>query len=118
MRVGTNAGVPTYRVDSAADIDREWLEDIGTVGVTAGASASEHAVQRVIDRIAPTEGVEKVQVTSEDEYFPLPPNLRRFMAALQPLVEGGFVCRNPGAPGPIEHDKDFTATEALAILGV
>jgi len=118
VRVGTNAGVPTYRVDSAADIAREWLEDVGTVGVTAGASASEHAVQKVIDRIAPTEGVDEMRVTSEDEYFPLPPNLRRFMAALQPLVEGGFVCRNPGSPGPIEHDRDFTATEALAILGV
>jgi len=118
VRVGANAGVPTYRVDSAAEIDRGWLDGAGTVGVTAGASASEQAVQRVIDSIAPTDGIEKVPVTSEDEYFPLPPNLRRFMSTLQPLVEGGFACRNPGAPGPIENDRDFTATEALAILGV
>ncbi|GMQ94741.1 MAG: 4-hydroxy-3-methylbut-2-enyl diphosphate reductase [Acidimicrobiia bacterium] len=118
VRVGTNAGVPTYRVDSASDIDRAWLDGVDTVGVTAGASASEQAVQKVIDSIAPTEGIEKVRVTAEDEYFPLPPNLRRFMAALQPLVEGGFACQNPGAPGPIENDRDFTATEALALLGV
>ncbi len=118
VRVGTNAGVPTYRVDGAADIDPVWLEGMDVVGVTAGASAPDQRVQKVIEHVAPTEGIEKVRVTSEDEYFPLPPKLRRFMAALQPLIEGGFACQTPGVPGPIENDRDFTATEALAILGV
>jgi 4-hydroxy-3-methylbut-2-enyl diphosphate reductase len=118
VRVGTNAGVPTYRVDRAADIDSSWLEGAEIVGVTAGASAPDQRVQRVISRIGPADGVEIVRVTSEDEYFPLPPALRRFMGALQPLVEGGFACQNPGAPGLVENDRDFTATEALAILGV
>jgi 4-hydroxy-3-methylbut-2-enyl diphosphate reductase len=118
VRVGTNAGVPTYRIDSASEIDRSWLENVETVGVTAGASAPDQRVQKVISSIAPKEGIEIVRVTSEDEYFPLPPMLRRFMSALQPLVEGGFACRNPGDPGLVENDRDFTATEALAILGV
>lgn len=118
VRVGTNAGVPTYRVDSAADIDPAWLEGVDVVGVTAGASAPDQRVQKVIERVAPTEGIETVRVTFEDEYFPLPPKLRRFMAALQPLIEGGFVCRTPGVSGLIENDREFTATEALAILGV
>ncbi|HET7488334.1 MAG TPA: 4-hydroxy-3-methylbut-2-enyl diphosphate reductase [Acidimicrobiales bacterium] len=48
----------------------------GTVGVTAGASAPEDLVQAVIDRLAPAEGVEPVTVTEEDEYFPLPRELR------------------------------------------
>lgn len=118
VRVGANAGVPTYRVDSAADIDGEWLEGHEVIGVTAGASAPDQRVQKVIERVAPTDGIEVIRVTSEDEYFPLPPKLRRFMAALQPLVEGGYACRVPGAVGQIENDRDFTATEALAILGV
>lgn len=118
VRVGTNAGVATYRVDSATDVESSWLADAGTVGVTAGASAPDQRVQKVIERIAPTEGVEDLRVTSEDEYFPLPPQLRRFMSALQPLIEGGFACSTPGAIGPIENDRNFTATEALAILGV
>jgi 4-hydroxy-3-methylbut-2-enyl diphosphate reductase len=118
VRVGTNAGVPTYRVESEADIDPMWLADAETVGVTAGASAPDQRVQRVIERVAPTDGVESVRVTAEDEYFPLPPTLRKFMAALQPLVEGGYACRTPGEAGLIEHDRDFSATEALAILGV
>jgi 4-hydroxy-3-methylbut-2-enyl diphosphate reductase len=118
VRVGTNAGVPTYRVDSAADIDPQWLEGAETIGVTAGASAPDQRVQKVIERVGPSEGVETVRVTSEDEYFPLPPTLRRFMTALQPLIEGGFACSNPGVAGPIENDRHFSATEALAILGV
>lgn len=118
VRVGKNAGVPTYRVESATDIDPVWLEGADVVGVTAGASAPDQRVQKVIERVAPTDGIEKVRVTSEDEYFPLPPKLRRFMAALQPLIEGGFACRTVGVPGPIENDRDFTATEALTILGL
>jgi 4-hydroxy-3-methylbut-2-enyl diphosphate reductase len=118
VRVGTNAGVPTYRVDSATDIESSWLEGAEIVGVTAGASAPDQRVQRVISRIGPTGGVEIVRATSEDEYFPLPPALRRFMGVLQPLVEGGFACQTPGVPGLVENDRDFSATEALAILGV
>lgn len=118
VRVGRNAGVPTYRVESESDIDEAWLDGVATVGVTAGASAPDQRVQRVIERIDPSDGVEHVRVTTEDEYFPLPPTLRRFMTALQPLVEGGFACKTPGGRGLIENDRDFTATEALSILGV
>jgi 4-hydroxy-3-methylbut-2-enyl diphosphate reductase len=118
VRVGANAGVPTYRVDSAEDIESEWLDGAQVIGVTAGASAPDQRVQKVIERVAPTDGIEVIRVTSEDEYFPLPPKLRRFMAALQPLVEGGFACRVPGVTGQVENDRNFTATEALAILGV
>jgi 4-hydroxy-3-methylbut-2-enyl diphosphate reductase len=118
VRVGKNAGIPTYRVDSASDVESAWIEGIEIVGVTAGASAPDQRVQKVIERVAPTGGIEQVQVTSEDEYFPLPPKLRMFMAALQPLIEGGFACRSPGRPGQIENDRSFSATEALAILGV
>lgn len=118
VRVGLNAGVPTHRVDSAVNIDPEWLEGAEVVGVTAGAPAPDQRVQKVIDLIAPSEGVEIVRETSEDEYFPLPPQLRRFIGALQSLVEGGVACRRPGLPGPIENDRDFSATEALELLGV
>lgn len=72
----------------------------------------------MIERIAPSEGIELIRVTEEDEYFPLPPQLRRFMATLQALVEGGFACRTPGQHGPVELDREMSATEALSILGV
>jgi 4-hydroxy-3-methylbut-2-enyl diphosphate reductase len=118
VRVGRNAGVPAHRIDGPEGIQPEWLEGVEVVGVTAGASAPDQRVQEVIDAIAPTDGVELVRVTEEDEYFPLPPQLRRFMGALQALVEGGFGCRTPGRPGPLDDDRQFSATEALSLLGV
>ena len=85
--------------------------------MTAGASAPDQRVQDVITAVAPRDGVELVRVTDEDEYFPLPPQLRRFMQTLQALVEGSVACRTPGEPGPIERDREFSATEALTLLG-
>jgi 4-hydroxy-3-methylbut-2-en-1-yl diphosphate reductase len=118
VRVGRNAGVPAHRVDGPGGVDPEWLIGAEVVGVTAGASAPDQRVQDVISAVAPSEGIERVRVTEEDEYFPLPPQLRRFMMTLQSLVEGGFACSNPGVPGPIENDREFSATEALSLLGV
>ena len=118
VRVGSNAGLPAYRIDGPEGIDPAWLEGVETVGVTAGASAPDQRVQAVIDAIEPSDGTELVRVTEEDEYFPLPPQLRRFMQTLQGLVEGGFACRTPGEHGPVDLDRDLSATEALSILGV
>lgn len=36
VRVGRNAGVPTFRIDDAEGIDDAWLEGVDVVGVTAG----------------------------------------------------------------------------------
>lgn len=118
VRVGRNAGVPAYRVDGPEGVDPAWLEGVSIVGVTAGASAPDQRVRDVIAAVDPSEGVSLVRVTDEDEYFPLPPQLRKFMQALQSLVEGGYACRTPGEQGPIERDREFSATEALGLLGV
>jgi 4-hydroxy-3-methylbut-2-enyl diphosphate reductase len=118
VRVGRNAGVPAYRVDGPDGVDPGWLEGVDVVGVTAGASAPDQRVRDVIAAVDPDGGVELVRVTDEDEYFPLPPQLRRFMQTLSLMVEGGFACRTPGRAGPIENDRDFSATEALSLLGV
>jgi hypothetical protein len=59
-----------------------------------------------------------MSLTGEDEYFPLPPSLRRFVKTLQTVVEAAFAVRNPGLPGPIEDDPNHSATEALDLLGV
>jgi 4-hydroxy-3-methylbut-2-enyl diphosphate reductase len=45
------AGIPGYLVDGADDLQREWLNDKKTVGVTAGASAPEVRVQQVVERL-------------------------------------------------------------------
>jgi 4-hydroxy-3-methylbut-2-enyl diphosphate reductase len=76
-KVATAAGCSTVvRVDGPGELDPESLGGAEIVGVTAGASAPEDVVQAVIAALAPTEGVELVHVTDEDEYFPPPRELR------------------------------------------
>lgn len=118
VRVAHNAGAAAYRIDGPDAIKSEWLEGAETVAVTAGASAPDQRVRAVIEALAPTDGVDLVSVTEEDEYFPLASSLRRFVLTLQALVEGAFAARAPGMPGPIEQDRDWGATEALELLEV
>jgi 4-hydroxy-3-methylbut-2-en-1-yl diphosphate reductase len=83
-KVARGAGCArVLRVDGPDEIGPEALGDARIVGVTAGASAPEDLVQAVIERLAPTEGVEIVHVTDEDEYFPPPPELRELAATME-----------------------------------
>jgi len=116
VRVARENGVPAHRIDSAADITEEWLDGVGTVGLTAGASAPDHLVQEVIERLAPTAGFELWSSTEEQEYFPLPPQLRSFVTTLQSLVEAGVTARVPAQEGRLERDREWTASEALNLV--
>ncbi len=79
-KVAATAGCPlVLRVDGPDELDLTALGDATVVGVTAGASAPEDVVQAVIGKLAPTEGVELVHVTEEDEYFPPPRELRELI---------------------------------------
>ncbi|HUO46823.1 MAG TPA: 4-hydroxy-3-methylbut-2-enyl diphosphate reductase [Acidimicrobiia bacterium] len=115
VRVARELGVNAHRIDTAADIDPTWLEGSEVVGLTAGASAPDHLVHEVVDRIAPRLGFELATVTEEEEYFPLPPQLRAFVSTLQNLVEAGFTASD-GGEGWLERDRAWTATEALALI--
>jgi 4-hydroxy-3-methylbut-2-enyl diphosphate reductase len=44
-------GCHAYLIDGAQDIDKQWLTDAKSVGVTAGASAPEVLVSEVIDKL-------------------------------------------------------------------
>ena len=115
VRVARERGANAYRIDSAADISEEWLAGVSAVGLTAGASAPDHLVTEVIDRIHPSLGFELLSVTKEAEYFPLPPQLRSFVTTLQNLVEAGFTARQSGE-GLLEHDREWSASEALTLI--
>ncbi len=116
VRVSHENGVAAHRIDSAADIEDEWLTDVTTVGLTAGASAPDHLVQQVIDRLSPIQGFDLWRATEEEEYFPLPPQLRAFVTTLQQLVEAGVTAQKPGSDSWIERDRQWTATEALDLI--
>ena len=115
VRVSSENGVPAHRIDSAGDIEDSWLEGMTTVGLTAGASAPDHLVQEVVDRINPSSGFELWSTTQEGEYFPLPPQLRSFVTTIQMMVEAGVTAK-PNTDGWLERDRDWTATEALNLI--
>jgi 4-hydroxy-3-methylbut-2-enyl diphosphate reductase len=78
VELGARAGVPSYLIDGAADLRREWLEGRQCVGLTAGASAPEVLVQEVVDRLCGW-GVERPQELEgrrEHVVFALPRELR------------------------------------------
>ena len=44
-------GIPAFLIDDANAIDAQWLTDVTTLGITAGASSPESLVMEVLDRV-------------------------------------------------------------------
>lgn len=68
-----------YRVDYADEVQQEWLDGVGTVGVTSGASVPEVLVQQVLEQLADAgyADVDEVRTAEEDLMFSLPKELRQ-----------------------------------------
>src|SRR5207253_5197274 len=78
VEVAEREGCRARLVDDETGIDPEWLHAANTVGLTAGASAPEVLVERVIEALGdlgPVE-VEERQVITESMRFTLPVELR------------------------------------------
>ena len=71
-------GTPGYMVDSAADLQPQWLVGRTRVGLTAGASAPEILVMQVIERLKALGAlsVQSMAGAPETVKFPLPKGLR------------------------------------------
>jgi 4-hydroxy-3-methylbut-2-en-1-yl diphosphate reductase len=71
-------GVPAYLIDDASEVDPTWLAGKGSVLVTAGASAPEHLVNQLLDRLRTEFGgdVETRTLVEEDVFFDLPKSAR------------------------------------------
>ena len=78
-------GARAYLVDGPDDLDRAWFEGVERVGVTAGASAPEVLVRRVVERLAEWGGqpAEEVVGRPENVVFSLPKDLLREIKARQ-----------------------------------
>ena len=76
--IADKAGKRGYLVDGPEDLRPEWLAGAGTVGVTAGASAPELLVQRVVARLREWGGQDAQEVVGREEnvVFALPRELR------------------------------------------
>ncbi len=77
MEVAVARGVVGYLIDGPEEIDTGWLAGKQCIGVTAGASAPEILVQRVVDRIRELTGADIGQLAGVEEgvSFPLPKEL-------------------------------------------
>ncbi len=76
--IARNVGTDARLLDDASELDPAWFEGVGRVLVTAGASAPEHLVQEIVQKLVDDYGghVEHATVVEEDMSFNLPVSLR------------------------------------------
>ena len=77
VEVAEREGTTAKLIQRADELDFAWLEGIGALGITAGASAPEVLVREVVDRIAERYDVveREVETTRETIAFKLPRGL-------------------------------------------
>ncbi len=77
VEVAEREGTPSMLIQRAHDIDFRWLDQVSTLGLTAGASAPEELVREVIDALAERFEVTERKVRTVDEkiVFKLPRGL-------------------------------------------
>jgi 4-hydroxy-3-methylbut-2-enyl diphosphate reductase len=77
VEVAERCGTDAKLIQRASDINPAWLEGVGTVGLTAGASAPEELVREVVDRLGEWRTVEERTLSSAEEkmIFKLPRQL-------------------------------------------
>ena len=79
LEVAETTGVKARRIESAAELDPEWLEGVRNVGIIAGASAPEDIVQGIVAEISKMSSASSVldlEIVQEDVTFALPTVLR------------------------------------------
>ena len=77
VEVAQRLGTDAHLIQSADEIDPAWLEGVGTLGLSAGASAPEVLVREVIAKLAEWRTISEQQVTAAEEkmVFKLPRQL-------------------------------------------
>ena len=83
VEVARRAGARAHLIEDEGKIEPAWLEGVGSVALTAGASAPEVLVEQVSRRLQALgfSNVEDVEVIPEDVRFTLPAELAPFTAA-------------------------------------
>ena len=77
VEVSQRLGTEAYLIQRADEIQPEWLEGVGTLGLTAGASAPEMLVREVVKKLSAVRKVEEKTIMAAEEkmVFKLPRQL-------------------------------------------
>jgi 4-hydroxy-3-methylbut-2-enyl diphosphate reductase len=75
--IGAESGRPAYLIDDANDLQASWFANVGSVGLTAGASAPEILVRGVIEGLRQFDEIElsTLDGVAEDVRFRFPTEL-------------------------------------------
>ena len=76
--ISETTGTKAYLLDDVTELKHEWFKGVGTVLITAGASAPEDLVQGIVREVIEKYGgeLEESHVVQEDMHFALPFSLR------------------------------------------
>ena len=82
VEVARDCGAEAHLIDSAREVQEEWLTDRRVVGISSGASAPEELVSELVDlfRERGVSDVSEFHVVSEDVRFMLPKQIREAVA--------------------------------------
>jgi 4-hydroxy-3-methylbut-2-enyl diphosphate reductase len=83
VEVARDGGTASYLIDDVSHLDPAWVDGVGVVGITSGASAPELLVEELVLWFTSrgTEKVKTITVIEEDVEFAMPANLARKLAA-------------------------------------
>jgi len=79
VEVAMAAGTPAWRLDSAVELNLDWLKSVKSLGITAGASVPEKLVEDLVRRlkeVVKIEAVEILEAVAENMRFTLPLKLK------------------------------------------
>ena len=91
VEVAREHGAASHLIDNSTQVLDEWLEGVGVLGITSGASAPEGLVLDLVEffRARGTTQVEEFEVIKEDVRFMLPKTIRQALAAQSASSEAG-----------------------------
>lgn len=83
VEVARNLGTASHLIDSFRNIKPDWLADVKTIALTAGASAPECLVEEVVKFLGSKgfDNVKEVEVMPENVRFGLPPEIVEAIAS-------------------------------------
>ncbi len=89
VEVAQNLSTDSYLIENCRSIKPEWLDDVRTVALTAGASAPEHLVTETISYLREHgfTNLEEVEVVPENVRFALPPEIVEAIGAAPAVAE-------------------------------